>query len=103
MLNYPERIALRHGVSPREQELITLVTSLFVGNNSNNKRVTIGKTTEMEFPFNGRRTTLLGKPNFAELIPPHRSCRPSLASVKLEAKFQVGHFISSVLPWLLHK
>ncbi|KAL5268046.1 hypothetical protein ACHWQZ_G004929 [Mnemiopsis leidyi] len=58
------------------------------GNNGSNKRVTIGKTTEMEFPFNGRRTTLLGKPNFAELIPPHRSCRPSLASVKLEAKFQ---------------
>ena len=54
-----------------------------------NKKVTIGKTTEMEFPFNGRRTTLLGMPSDSESSTPVRSGRPSLASVKLEAKFQV--------------
>eukprot|EP00116_Pleurobrachia_bachei_P010330 sb/3470592/ len=45
------------------------------------KKVTIGKTTEIDLPFNARRTTLLGAPCVDDMKKLHRS---SLANVKLK-------------------
>eukprot|EP00116_Pleurobrachia_bachei_P007182 sb/3467444/ len=45
------------------------------------KKVTIGKTTEIDLPFNARRTTLLGAPCVDDMKKLHRSL---LANVKLK-------------------